>query len=249
MIKLREKINVLKRLNDLVLYQWSVGCIRIAGTFIPLSELRLNVLTCTDGKIVYSSAAPILYIDKGRPVVQFRDSDLLTIIAGPRKGINIISPLLQEKEQAISTRHYGAVEVVDDNVPDWLENKILHMGTSATYPVTQVKLPELFRISRNPEALKPIFSTAMLRNIGGTKEDSAEQLLTKFHANIDLFGHYTDEGIVISNDYVITGGCCVLSGIGIDPQQGSAVHYMTLKDFKATRKSKHWKITVAGDKK
>lgn len=242
---LREKLERLRKLDDVVLYKWMAGGRRIAENFILLSDVRLNVLTCSGGRVVFSSAAPVLYMDKGRPVIQFRDRDIMTIISGPRKGINVFSSMLQEGEDASETRHCEHREVVDESLcPKWLEAKILAMGTSPVLPVAQFRMPELFRISKKPGLLKPIFNSALIRDIGGTREDSLDTLLDKFHDNLDKFGYYTEDGYVISYDYIASGGCCVVASKGITMRTGSCVHQMVAKAFRAECAKRHWKITT-----
>lgn len=240
----REKLSRLKRLDDLVLYKWSAGQHRIASNFILLSDLRLNVVACNNGTVTYSSAAPILYMLRGRPVIQFRDHDVMSIINGKRKGINVIASMIQGGEDAIEARYCGTRVVSEDRCPKWLEDKIVQMGTSPTYPVSQLRLPDLFRISKKPETLKPIFNAQLIDQIGGLKTDSTEVLLSKFHNNLDLFGYYTDDGFIISNDYIATGGCCICASKGITLRNGSAVYVMSHKAFTAECAKKHWQINT-----
>ena len=94
MINLHEKVTKLKRLEDVVMFRWVGGHKRIAGDYLLLSNLRLNVLSCSRGNVVYSSSAPIVYNVKGRPVISFRDRDLMTIVSGSaRAGINVVSSI------------------------------------------------------------------------------------------------------------------------------------------------------------
>ena len=247
---LYDKLQILRRMQDLVLFKWVCGQKRVASNFIMLSDLRLNTLTCHAGRVVFSSAAPILFMEKGRPVIQFRDSDIMTVLNGTRKGINILSRVLQPVEEASACRYCDWREIVDSSYcPKWLEDKIMSMGNSPTYPVSKVIMPELFRISKKPETLKPIFSSSFIEDIGGSKTDSIQELLQKFYNNLDLFGYHTDEGYVISNDYIATGGCCVAASKGINARTGSSVHMMTLRAFAADVARRHWSIQLARQNK
>ena len=240
---LREKIQRLKRLSDLALYRWTAGKHRISDkNFILLSDLRLNVLTCAGGTLQFSSAAPLLLMEHGRPYIQFRDNNVLTILDGPRKGINIMPSMLHDGEQAAPARHCECRVINEDDCPKWLEDKIMTMANSPCYPVTQLRMPELFRISRKPRTLNPIFTAELIREIGGTKGDDIQTLREKFYANLDLFGYYTDEGYVISNDRICSGGCCVVASHGITMRTGSAMHMMTLTAFIAECERRKWSI-------
>ena len=238
------KLTKLRRLDDLVLYRWSAGQRRIADNFILLTDLRLNVLSCSGGKVRFSIAAPLLLMINGRPVIQFRDKDVMTVLNGNRKGINITSSMLHDGEQASMARHCGTRVVEDDTCPKWLADKIVSMTTTPCYPVTGIRLPELFRISKKPQTLKPVFTASLIKDVGGTEKDGVEQILKKFYDNLELFGYFTEEGYVISYDLIISGGCCVAASNGISARAGSAVHMMTLNSFMSEIEKRHWDITV-----
>lgn len=243
-----EKLQNLKALSDVVLYQWRASQRRIAGSFIPLSDLRFVTLSCNAHSVVYSSAAPILYMSHGRSVIQFRDSDVMTVLGGRRRGINIASSLLQDGEEAAEARFCSWREVTED-CPKWLERRIVTMGTSMLYPVTRIIMPELFRISKNINAFRPVFTTSLIKIIGGERGESSQTLLEKFRQNITRIGFRTDEGYVVSNDYVAAGGFCVASSRGISMRAGSVVHMMPLSAFTKETDTRHWKITTAPEGK
>ena len=200
MLNLHEKMIKLKSLDDIVIYRFVGGHKRIAGDYILLSNLRLNVLTCSKGNVIYSSSAPVVYNVKGRPVISFRDRDLMTIISGSaRAGINVVSSMLKDGEEAAQTR-YCEWRVVDaDHCPQWLEQRIMSMATGTIYHAYQMRLPEMYRISRKPETLKPIFSASLIKAIGGTAQDNTETLTKKFHKNLKLFGEFHDDGYQIGS--------------------------------------------------
>lgn len=246
MIDFHSKLVRLRRLEDVAVYKWTGGHKRIAGDYLLLSNLRLNTLTCSGGHIVYSSAAPVMYNVNGRPVISFRDRDLLTIVNGSnRAGINVPSSMLKPGEEAAPTRYCEWREVDEDHCPKWLEQRIMSMVTGTVYHAYQFRLPDLFRISKKPETLKPIFSSKLIRAIGGDREDSTETLLKKFHDNLDLFGEYTDEGFIIPHEYICAGGCCVAAARGIPAATGSVVFTMPLKSFVAEASRSHWQIATA----
>ena len=248
MINLHDKLVKLKRLDDVVMFKWSGGHKRIAGDYLLLSSLRLNVLSCTGGQIVYSSSAPIMYNVHGRPVISFRDRDLMTVIGGSnRVGINVASNMLKDGEEAAETRYCEWRVVEEDHCPQWLENRIMSMATGVIYPCCQLRLPDLFRISKKPETLRPIFSASLIKAIGGDKKDSTEVLLKKFHDNLELFGYYNADGFVIPNDYICAGGCCVVASKGIPAQSGSIVFTMPLRTFTAECYRRHWQIATAAN--
>ena len=245
MINLHEKMTKLRCLDDIVIYRFVGGHKRIAGDYILLSNVRLNVLTCSGGNVIYSSSAPVVYNVKGRPVISFRDRDLMTIISGSaRAGINVVSSMLKDGEEAAQTR-YCEWRVVDaDHCPQWLENRIMSMATGTIYHAYQMRLPEMFRISRKPETLKPIFSATLIKAIGGEAKDNTETLTKKFHQNLKLFGEFHDDGYIIPAEYICAGGCCVVAAKGIPAATGSIVFTMPLKTFTAECARRHWQIAT-----
>lgn len=234
------------RLEDVAVFKWMGGHKRIAGDYLLLSNLRLNALTCTRGHVFYSSSAPIVYNVHGRPVISFRDRDLMTIVSGSnRMGINVPANMLKPGEEAAQTRFCEWREVDEDHCPKWLEQRIMSMATGTIYDAYQMRLPDLYRISKKPETLKPIFSSALIKAIGGQTGDSTEVLLQKFHDNLDLFGKFYNDGYIIPNDYICAGGCCVVAARGIPAVSGSIVFTMPLRTFAAEVSRNHWQIKTA----
>lgn len=243
-ITLREKIRRLHNVGDIVLYRWSAGRYRMAKDYVPLSMVRLDVLTCTKDCLIFSSSAPCLVMVNGKPYVNFRDRGILTVIGGPRNGMNITSGMLKEDETAAEARHCTAVLVDEDHCQKWLENKIMSMGLSPVYPVSRIIAPELSRISRKTCALKPQITNEMKRVLGCAMNAPVDEIIRKFQSNLELFGKETDEGWVVAFDHVATGGCCVAAARGISA--GSAmVHKMPLYMFQMEAASRHWLISTA----
>ena len=246
MINFHDKMVKLRRLEDVAVFKWTGGHKRIAGDYLLLSNLRLNVLSCTRGHVYYSSSAPIMYNVHGRPVISFRDRDLMTIIAGSnRVGINVPSNMLKPGEEAAQTRFCEWREVDEEHCPKWLEQRIMGMATGTIYCAYQLRLPDLYRISKKPETLKPIFSSSLIRAIGGEQGDSTETLLKKFHDNLDLFGVFHNDGYILPNEYICAGGCCVVAAKGIPATNGSVVFTMPLRTFVAEASRNHWQIKTA----
>jgi hypothetical protein len=245
---LKTKLTRLQTNADLALYKWTAGKFRMAGEFVLLSNLRLNTLACDGGRVTLSVAAPVLYMDRGRTVIRFLDRDVLTVTEGPRKGINVLGRFLQEDENAVPATYCMHKEIRNEKLPKWIVDKVMSMGCSPVYPVSRIITPELFRISKHPETLKPVFNTAMLKAIGGTRDDSVATLMRKFQANLDMFGAQTDNGFVIANDYIATGGCCVAAARGLSLRSGSLVHMMPLSLYRQELLERHWTVCTGETK-
>lgn len=245
MLSLHDKLNRLSRMEDMAIFRWSAGTQRIAGDFILLSNLRLNTLSCNGGRIVYSEAAPTVYSYHGRPSITWHDRGLLTVITGGRAGINIKAHSFRDDEECAETRFCEWRLVDEEHCPKWLENKIRSMCSDVVYPTASVRMPDVYRISKKPETLRPIFTKALIDAIGGSREDSSEVLMQKFRANFELFAHKTNDGYVIPGDYICAGGCCVVRAKGIPANGGSIKFSIPLRSFVAECSRSHWEIATA----
>lgn len=246
MIDFHDKMVKLRRLEDIAVFRWTGGHKRIADDYILLSNIRLNTLTCSRGRVFYSSAAAVVYNVHGRPCISFRDHDLLTIMGGSnRAGINVPAGMLKPGEEATPTRYCEWREVDEDHCPKWLEQRIMSMATSTIYCAYSMRMPDLYRVSKKPETLKPIFSSQLIKAIGGKRTDSTEILMEKFHNNLDLFGTFNADGYIIPNEYICAGGCCVVAARGIPAATGSIVFSMPLQTFIADVSRLHWQIETA----
>lgn len=244
-MQLQEKLDRLGKLDDLALYKWTAGKNRIAQNYILLSDLRLNVLTCNRGEIVFSSAAPVLYMNNNRSVIELRDSEVMTVLDGRRQGINILAFNQQPGERVAPARFCESRKIVSDDCPKWLENKILSMGNSDRYPYADVVTPTLFRITKHPETLNPIFDSVVRAEIGAKPTDGIAELKRKFLQHSGLFGTYTPEGYIANNHYILSGGVCVAASKGITLRSGSIVHQISLRTFLASINRKRWHIHTA----
>lgn len=242
---IQQKLTNLQGYSDLCLYKWSAGTQRIAGAFAMLSNLRLTTLMCRDGQLTFSSAAPVVFMDRGRASVRLYDNGVLTVSSGDRKGINIMSNFLKPGEEATPALFCDRVTVTtdeSDNLPKWIKLRILSLGCSQAWPSYSIVTPEMYRISRNPESLRPVFTSQLITAIGGSTDDSLDVLLAKFKANIHMIGARTDDGVVVPNEYIASGGCCVVSAAGLGGRAGSVVHYMPLQLFLAEVAQRKWSI-------
>ena len=121
----------------------------------------------------------------------------------------------------------------------------MSMTTSTIYCAYSMRIPDLYRISKKPETLKPIFSAKLIKAIGGERGDSTEVLMQKFHNNLDLFGKFNTDGYIIPNEYICAGGCCVVAAKGTPAATGSIVFTMPLQTFVADVSRLHWQIITA----
>lgn len=244
---LKIKLDKLKALDGLALYKWTARRSRIADSFILLSDLRLNTLTCDKGQVVFSSAAPVLLTKHGRPHIRFLDRGVLHITDGPRKGINIDSRRLRVDDEATLASFCGSFVIDSPEQLPWIKKRVMSMGCSPVYPSGRLIVPELFRISKDREAFKPLFTRGLIELLGGDKNTPVPVLQELFRQHIKRVAAITGNGWVISNDYVSRGGCCVVSSNGITPRGGSCVQEMPLAAYRRELLLRDWDINT-GDR-
>lgn len=250
-VTLHEKLRRLHEVGDIVLYRWSTGRFRVAKDYAMLSSIRFEVLTCTKNYILFSSCAPCLFIPNGRPQVRFQDHDILSISDGPRKGMNITSSMLKDGEMAIEARHCTHMEVDEFHCEKWLEKKVMSMGLNPVYPVSRIIMPELCRISKKISVLKPQITNELKRTLGCSMDASVDEINQRFQENLQMFGQKTDDGWVVSNDHIASGGCLVaaVKGLAGGSSSSSMVHKMPLTMFQIEIANRHWDIKTTKDER
>lgn len=236
-----QKLKNLRRLSNLALYRWTAGRQRIAGAFIPLTALRFNSIVCDGGRVSYSSAAPVLYVDHGRPTVRLMDHGVVCPVSGPRKGTNLPVEFVRDGEDATEARYVTRTDM-DEAVTGWRRDRVMSMGCSPCVPIFGIVKPRFYRLTRHPETLKPMYSSHALAVLGLRRGVTMDELRAAFVANLDLFGMQTEDGFVVPHEYIATGGCLVAAADGISRNGGSLVHEMPLNMFTTEVENQRWKI-------
>lgn len=241
-----EKLRCLRQLEDIALFRWTSSAKRLGGQYIPLTDLRLTVLSCTEGAVHFSVAAPVLYMEWGRPRIRFFDEGVMRIADGPRQSINVLRGFLKEDETAVPVRNVFHTEVTEDSSKGVL-SRMESMGRSPSYPVLGIPVPDMYRITRHPGSLRPIYSKAMLRMIGALESDSPDQLQEKFLKNIYKFGFETGDGWVVNSEYIAAGGICCATSEGITRTTGGCLYQIPLTLLRRDLREKHWQLHIGGD--
>jgi len=243
-MNLELKIKNLQRRENLALYRWTAGRSRIANNYVYLDRLRLNVILVEGGRVRFVSAAPVLYNAFSRSRIVMAASGICHVIEGQRKGCNVFVDWLLDSEKANDV-DFTCDMVINDpqNVPAWIGNKILSMGTApAQYSSAHIVAPSLYRMAREPENLKPVISNELIAALGIPKKSSAQEIRDAFRKRLELFGTFTDCGYVIDVEYVSSGGCVVASARGLMPRAGSVVFVMPATQFLKEADERHWRI-------
>ena len=248
--ELFEKLKCLRRLDDLALFRWASKSKRIDGKFIPLSELRLNVLACSNGVVRFCSAAPVLRLSHGRPKITLHDADVFRVLTGDRRGINILNGFITDSEQVAEAPSVMHMSCSDDcECPAAVAHGVMSMGHSLSYPVIRATFPDMFRLTSDVKLLRPVYTKQVLEVIGGKREDGADELKRKFAEHIELFGYKSDAGYVVNSEYVAAGGMLCVSGEGISRKSGGPVFQIPLSLLKTQATAAGWVLHLEEEQK
>ena len=238
-----DKLTKIKATDSIAIYKWMYKGKKIANSYIALSDLRFIAFTSNNGVATLTSAAPILFMERNRPIIQFRDSNIVTIVDGKRAGINVDVRFVKPNETFVETRHCFTKTLTTENLEHpYIQSIVSDMVTRLAYPVSAIRVPELYRISKDVKNFKPLLNKDTIAMIGGLPSDTVEQLMDKFYDSIAVFGLQLEDGLVISNNYVISGGCCVCSSQHMTSKYGSEVFFMPYNSYVKNIQDLHWKI-------
>ena len=243
---IREKLERLRAIDDVALVRWTGGMRVNGGKFIPATELRMNILACDRGRVYFSIAASVMHTINGRAQLRWFDEGVCRIMSGGRKNINVLKSFLHRNEEFTPVTQCFHVEV-DENCDRFVEKRTLGMGTAMWYPEWHVPVPDFYRLTARPETLRPVYTKEMLELIGGSRDDSPEDLHRLFLDNIDRFGERTAEGWMVRDELVAMGGMCCCAAEGITKSYGSRVFKVPLKLLKMDIAARKWGIHLGGD--
>lgn len=243
MINLLDKIVRLQQTDNLAMFKWSTLSSKIEGKFVALSDLRLELLMCYKGQVHYSSAAGLLVgSDAGFPSIIFKDTNVNRVLSGERSGINIIGTRLREGETCAAARGCEALKL-SDNVSLVVKGIVMYLANTPAIPVSRIVMPELLRLSRKPEVLKPVYSKELLETIGAHDSDNSKQLHDKFMDCLPAIGTMTESGVAVPFDLIYSGGMVVAAGNMIT-KTGGVVFSMPCSMLAAQIKAMQWDIQV-----
>ena len=235
----REKLERLRNTRDLVLYKWTNSGKKTAGCY-QLSSMRLNVLTCLKGRVIFNIAAPVLYYYRALPVVSFRDSRLLTVLSGQRAGTLVVDMKRHEDETVTPVRGIGSWEITE-NSPETLKRRVVSMAREPCLPVCKILVPEFWRLSRKPEYIVPVFNRGLNEALGLKGNETEEEMKRIFIDSLNDIGVYTEKGYLIPFEYVAYGGSVVHAAAGITRSSGPVMS-IPGKVFRRECYKKHWKL-------
>lgn len=212
-MQILEKIDSAKT-RDCVLFGWKYKNSKLEKKYVSLTNIRFEALQIHNGKILFTQAAPVIRLVRGRSSVVYYDKDVLTITEGKRAGINVLSSTLLDGEVAHEASSLGTVEITADTEERVL-TKVADMLAAGGYPGIDMREPEYFRCTKHPEKLKLNFSSDLMQAVKAKPGSTAQELRECFLAALPTVGLPTTSGWVIPYDYVFSGGMVIADGIAV----------------------------------
>lgn len=238
-----EKINNAKQMQDRVLFAWRFKDRKLEGKYVSLTNLRLEVLQIHNGRMLYTQAAPILKCVRGSNEVCYYDNNVMIITAGKRAGITVLAETLKDGEEAHLASMLGTVEITNDTDTNYI-NKAYTMLVDGGYPGRDMRVPQLFRCTKQPKSLKVNYTTDLLKLIKAPAGATSDQLENCFVNSINKIGTATSSGFVIPFEYVYAGGMVVADGTGVTKNGTSYMQERSYDFFQQYVKFHDWKIQL-----
>ena len=212
-MQILEKIESAKT-KDCVLFGWKYRNSKLEKKYVSLTNIRFEAVQIHNGKMLFTQAAPIIRLVRGKSSVVYYDKDVLTITEGKRAGINVLSSTLLDGEVAHEASALGTVEITSDTDSRIL-TKVAEMLEAGGYPGIDMREPEYFRCTKRPEKLKLNFSSNLMEIINAKPGASAQEMRESFLASLPTLGMPTTSGWVIPYDYVFSGGMVIADGTAV----------------------------------
>lgn len=214
---------------------------KVQDDYIAITNLRLEVVQVGNGRLLYTLAAPTLDTYQGRLSVGFADSGLLFITSGHRENIIVRESTLKPNESASPVSHFGTKEVTENSKSDILE-RVYDMLKAPAYPGIDMRVPDMYRLTKNPEKIRLNISPELLSALGIEDTRSYQEINRVFLDKIDTIASLTSEGYAIPFDWVYNGGMVCASASEISKTKIGVLHTRSLEFFKRWVIAKKWRI-------
>ena len=239
-----EKFASLKEGPDKVVFGYRYVRQKIEN-YISITNLRLEILQIKEGKVMLTSAVPVLDISHNKGTVAFCDKDVCFITSGPRTNIIARTKYLKEGEEATPVSFCYAEELTEDSQFDYLKRAVM-FNSAEVYPGIDMREPEMFRCSKNPERFRLNFNTQLadLLGVSDTEFKNANLLKEKFLQKIDTLACKTQEGYVVPFDWIYAGGMVIADASFMGKLKPSAFFIRSNTFLSHWVVAKGWNITV-----
>lgn len=239
-----EKFANLKEGPDKVVFGYRYVRQKIEN-YISITNLRLEILQVKGGRVMLSSAVPVLDISHNKGTVAFCDKDVCFITSGPRTNIIARTKYLKEGEEATPVSFCYAEELTEDSQLDYLKRAVMFHSADA-YPGIDMREPEMFRCSKNPERFRLNFNTQLAELLGSSENEfkNATVFKEKFIKNIDSLACKTKEGYVVPFDWIYAGGMVIADASFMGKLKPSTFFIRSNTFLEHWAMAKGWNITI-----
>lgn len=210
--------------------------------FISISNLRLEVLQIKDGNIKFTSAAPVLDIAHSKGSVAFCDKGVCFITEGARANIILRTKYLKENEEAAPVSFCYSKDI-DENSSIEEIKKAAMFNSAAAYPGLDMREPDLYRCSKNPDRFRLNLNQGLVDALGVSKGIKDEAHLKQlFMQNLDALAIKTEEGYVVPFNWIYAGGMVIADAKHMGKLKPSVFYTRTNEFFKNWVTARGWNI-------
>lgn len=211
---------------------------------ISITNVRLEIVQAGNGKVTHTLAAPVLSVQRGRIGIRFCDSNLMQVTTGGRAGILIRSEDLRSDEQAHEPGHFGTEEVTENS-----DEKVLHTVydflTGAAYPGYDMRVPALFRVSKNPERLRLNITSELLSALELPAGTNSKVIEKTFLERLDAVAARTQEGgYIFPFEWIHAGGMVCADAKQMGHAKPAVLFTRSGSFFSNWCKANNWQIEV-----
>lgn len=209
--------------------------------YIAAQNMRLEAVQLKDGKVLYTKAAPILHSGRGLNSVRFCDKGLVFITTGPRTNIVLKEEYLKDDEEAAPATHLGTEEVTcESNIE--IIYKVVNLLTSKPFSGLSMRLPDFFRMTKNPSRMRLNINKDLLDHLGLDNTAGSTVIKQKFLDNLDTIAGRTDKGYVVPMEWINAGGMLTVDGRDLGKGKPKITYIRTPEFFSQYVKTHNWEI-------
>lgn len=210
---LYDKLNVARESPPRIIfgyrYYWSV-----MDDFISLNNIRLEIYQLGNGRVLHTLAVPYLASNHGKSEVVFSDHGMVQITTGNRGSIVTKDIRLKPDEDANPVAHCGTTEI-DENASEKELGAFYAVAVGAALPGLDMRMPDVFRLSKYPERLKFNVCSSLLQSLNLPAGTSLQKLQEEAREHIKELSVATSCGYALPFDWIHAGGMCAVSKVGI----------------------------------
>ena len=238
---LLSKFEALRKDSPRVVFGYTYYQRQIEDQYIALHNMRLEIVQVNEGKVLYTRAAPVLNVHRGVSSVVFCDRNVVFITSGPRSNILLKAEYLKENEEATQAAHFGTEEVTCDSSTQTIAT-VVHMLTGKPFPGLSMRLPDFYRMTKNPERIRLNINKELLENLGLENCTDQEVIKQKFLENINTIAGRTEKGYVIPLAWCYSGGMLAVDKRDLGRTTPKITYIRTIDFLRQYVRSHAWEV-------